>query len=81
MLPAVRSHIKLLHAYSNCSLYYNADCNDGDIRLANGSSAMEGRIEICANNTYGTVCDDRWDILDARVACRQLGFSGTSKMD
>ena len=42
----------------------------------NGSSPTDGRVEICRNNSYGTVCDDRWDMLDARVACRQLGFSG-----
>ncbi len=42
----------------------------------NGTIPTEGRVEICRNNSYGTICDDQWDVLDARVACRQLGYSG-----
>ena len=58
--------------------YYNnyyLDCTDGDIRVANGVSALEGRVEVCVDGVWGTVCDDLWGVEEASVACRQLGFS------
>ena len=57
-------------------VYFTA-CTDGDIRLMNGTepSVREGRVEICYNNEYGSICDDFWDIVDAGVVCRQLGFN------
>ena len=54
-------------------------CNNGDIRLAGSSIAGRGRVEICWNETWGTVCDDSWSPFDAIVACRQLGFSTTGE--
>ena len=44
-----------------------------------GTSPLEGRVEICQNNNYSTVCDDFWDELEARVVCRQLNYMGDGK--
>ena len=54
---------KFIHSFQN-----------GEIRLRGGAYSSEGRIEIFKGREWMTVCDDGWDINNAHVVCKQLGF-------
>ena len=58
-----------------------APCTTGQIQLVSGNIANEGRVEICMNNVWGTVCDDSWGSTDAAVVCRQLGYSSQGQQE
>ena len=63
--------------------YSTTNCSDGAIRLVGGSTEYEGRLEICINRIWRTVCSSYssyrsiyWDEKTSRVVCRQLGHQG-----
>ena len=54
-------------------------CDNGEVRLVGGTSSLNGRVEICYNEAWGTICDNQFDTMDSAVICRQLGFSRYGK--
>ena len=53
-------------------------CTYGDIRLVDGNNQYEGRVEVCINDQWGTVCDNSWGTTDATTICKQLGYAYTA---
>lgn len=49
------------------------DCSDGEIRLV-GGTILSGRLEVCLNNAWGTVCEEGFTADDAQVVCNQTGL-------
>ena len=51
-------------------------CTHGAVRLMNGSMSDEGRVEMCVNGEWGSVCGSTsWYRREAQVVCRQLGYN------
>ncbi|XP_070537245.1 scavenger receptor cysteine-rich domain superfamily protein-like [Ptychodera flava] len=63
-----------MHPLCNHSNDVSILCQTG-ARLVGGSRPNEGRVEVLYNGTWGSVCDNGWDINDADVTCRQLGYT------
>ena len=78
VLLAIVNYLKHLQVSTRnnfCAAHHTAPCTTGQLRLVGGNIPNEGRVEICMNNVWGTVCDDSWSSNDATVVCRQLGYS------
>ena len=55
------------------------NCTLGEVRLADGVTDLEGRVEICLGSGWGTVSSSYWTNAEARIACYQAGFGGLGK--
>ena len=56
-----------------------AICVEGEIRLVGGSTIREGRVEVCMDGRWGTVCGEGWGDIQAGLICSTMGFPAQSK--
>ena len=56
-----------------------AYCTDGQVRLVDGDTDVEGRVEICFNWRWGTISGDGWTQTESTVVCNDLGYEPTGE--
>ena len=49
---------------------------ENDVRLVDGVTPADGRVEVCVDGFWGTLCQEKWGYREARVVCRQLKYDG-----
>ena len=70
-------HLRYLDYIIVLSTFYHlvdSGCTEGDVRLAGGETVMEGKVEVCHNQTWWAVSGSYWDYRDATVVCRHLHY-------
>ena len=55
------------------------ECQTGQLRLGDNATGLAGRVEVCVDGRWTTVCDNGWDYRDAVVVCTQLGLPSSSE--
>ena len=68
----------ILNKYSNLQCFISlplVTCDadaEGVVRLMGGPSKLEGRVEMCMNGEFGTICDQNWGEKEARIVCGEI---------
>ena len=70
----VKTKFSILKLKTFCKIELSSNCDEGAVRLVNGSYETEGRLEACTNNIWGAVCATGFDKTDAYVVCNELGL-------
>ena len=76
----MKFHVKTL--FSDAATQFS-NCIDNAIRLVGGNSSNQGRLEVCVNSAWGSVCDSAGVFTsdEAKVVCRQLGILQVEGID
>ena len=71
---------QLLYSVYSAPDTESVDCEHGEVRLVNGPNIRQGRVEVCINNAFGSICSVSFVDADAAVVCVSAGFFGEGKI-